>query len=298
MTLVLRTRHDILVEKGRWRAYRWLLLRRLSQLVILVLFLLGPLSGIWIVKGSLTSSLTLEILPLTDPYVLLQSVLAGHLVSMTAIIGAALVIAFYLIVGGKTYCAWVCPVNIITDAAAWLRDRWQIKGGIQFSRSARYGVLIMTLILAILTGVIIWELVNPVSLLYRSIIFGMGLTWVLMIAIFLFDLFLSRRGWCGHLCPVGAFYSLLGSVRLIHVTASQRERCDDCLSCFTVCPEPQIIRSAVKGAKDNISPVIASSHCTHCGRCIDICTQEVFQFSTRFNRDINTVLVNNEEINK
>jgi len=37
-------------------AHRWLLLRRMSQLGILGLFLLGPWAGIWIVKGNLTSS--------------------------------------------------------------------------------------------------------------------------------------------------------------------------------------------------------------------------------------------------
>ena len=52
--------------------------RRFSQLSILALFLLGPWFGLWIVKGNLNSSLTLDVLPLTDPYVLLQSLVAGY----------------------------------------------------------------------------------------------------------------------------------------------------------------------------------------------------------------------------
>ena len=40
------------IEKKGWlKAYKWLILRRLSQLGILALFLLGPWFGIWIVKG-------------------------------------------------------------------------------------------------------------------------------------------------------------------------------------------------------------------------------------------------------
>ena len=35
--------------KGWLQAQKWLLLRRLSQLAILALFLVGPLAGIWIV---------------------------------------------------------------------------------------------------------------------------------------------------------------------------------------------------------------------------------------------------------
>ena len=108
------------VETQGWlKAHKWLLLRRFSQFGILFLFLLGPWFDLWIVKGNLTSSLTLDVLPLTDPYVLLQSLAAGHwpLLS-TALIGAAIVLLFYILVGGRSYCAWVCPVNVITDAAS------------------------------------------------------------------------------------------------------------------------------------------------------------------------------------
>ncbi|WP_246260835.1 hypothetical protein [Candidatus Ruthia endofausta] len=42
---------------------------RSSQIGILLLFLLGPWFDVWIVKGNLSSSLTLNVVPLTDPYV-------------------------------------------------------------------------------------------------------------------------------------------------------------------------------------------------------------------------------------
>ena len=63
---------DAVAAKGWWGAHQWLVLRRVSQLSILGLFLLGPLAGVWIVKGNLTSSVTLNFMPLTDPYILLQ----------------------------------------------------------------------------------------------------------------------------------------------------------------------------------------------------------------------------------
>ena len=31
--------------------------------------------------------------------------------------------------------------------------------------------------------------------------FGMGYGWLMLLALFLFDLFIVRRGWCGHICP-------------------------------------------------------------------------------------------------
>jgi ferredoxin-type protein NapH len=267
----------------KFGAYKWLLLRRLTQLVILSLFLLGPWFGVWIVKGNLASSLTLDVLPLTDPYVLLQSLFAGQTLETAALTGAVIVLIFYFIVGGRVYCSWVCPINIVTDVAASLRDRLNIKGGTSFSRATRYWLLGISLVVAWLTGTIAWELINPVSMVYRGLIFGMGLAWGIIVAIFLFDLFMSKRGWCSHLCPVGAFYSLLGPFSLLRVSASKRDQCDDCLDCFRVCPEPQVIKPALKGAEQQISPVILSPNCTNCGQCIDVCDRNVFNFSTRFN---------------
>jgi hypothetical protein len=110
------------------RAHKWLILRRISQFGILGLFLLGPLAGIWIVKGNLNYSYTLGVLPLTDPYVALQSLATGHVPETLGLIGVAIVVSFYLLVGGRVYCSWVCPVNVVTDAAGWLRNRLGIKG--------------------------------------------------------------------------------------------------------------------------------------------------------------------------
>jgi ferredoxin-type protein NapH len=286
----------VVAEKGWFAAYKWLLLRRFTQLGILALFLLGPWAGIWIVKGNLASSLTLDVLPLTDPYLLLQSFFAGHVLETTAVIGAIIVIGFYLLVGGRAYCSWVCPINIVTDAAGFLRDRLHLKGGTHFSRQVRYWILGMSLVLSVVTGTMAWELINPVSLVQRGIIFGLVSTWFIVAAIFLFDLFISRQGWCGHLCPVGAFYSILGIPSGVRVSAVNRSNCDDCMDCFMVCPENQVIRPALKGEADNIGPVIMSPNCTNCGRCIDVCAKEVFKFSLRFKNSNHVPMVGNKEV--
>nr|HPR07449.1 quinol dehydrogenase ferredoxin subunit NapH [Denitromonas sp.] len=84
-------------------------------------------------------------------------------------------------------------------------------------------------------------------------------------------------------CPVGAFYGVLNSAALIRVTADRRSRCDDCMDCFAVCPEPQVIRPALKAvAQDH--PLILDKDCTSCGRCIDVCGKDVFRLTTRFDR--------------
>jgi len=277
----LRPGAEAIEEKGWLGAHKWLLLRRTSQIGILLLFLAGPWLGLWIVKGNLSYSYTLGVLPLTDPYVLLQALAARQLPEKLAVIGVAIVVAAYLLVGGRTYCSWVCPVNPVTDLAAWLRGRLGIKGSAHVSRSARYWILAMTLVVAALTGAIAWEMLNPVSLLHRGLIFGLGLAWTVIAGIFLFDLFVMRQGWCGHFCPVGAFYSLIGKFSLTRIRLPNRAACNDCMDCFAVCPEQQVIRPALK-AINGAAPIILESNCTNCGRCVDVCSKEVFRFGLRF----------------
>jgi len=284
-------------EKGWLAANKWLLARRFSQLSILSLFLLGPWFGLWLITGNLNSSLILKTVPLTDPYVFLQSLFAGHTPETAAITGAVIVLVFYALVGGRVYCSWVCPLNMITDVAQWLREQFKISGSSTMSRKTRYWILAATLILPFVTGSIAWEMVNPVSMLHRGLIFGMGLAWFIVLAVFLLDLLVSRRGWCSHLCPVGAFYSLLGTHSLIRIRADAREQCDDCMDCFMVCPEQQVIRPALKGlvkpgTDKSAGPVITSANCTNCGRCIDVCAKDVFHFGLRTNNNVNNSYTN------
>lgn len=274
---------EAIAEKGWLRAHKWLILRRISQFSILALFLAGPWFGQWIVKGNLAYSYTLGFLPLTDPYVALQSMAAGHLPETLGLIGMAIVFAIYLLLGGRVYCSWVCPVNIVTDTAGWLRDRLGIKGSAQLGRNTRYWILGMTFVGSAVTGVVLWELINPVSMLHRGLIFGMGAAWTVVLVVFLFDLFVMSRGWCGRLCPVGAFYSLIGRWAPVRVSATKRTACNDCMDCFEVCPEPQVIRPALKGEGKGLGPVILAPNCTNCGRCIDVCSKDVFTFGLRFN---------------
>jgi ferredoxin-type protein NapH len=272
---------DAVREKGWWKAHQWLILRRLSQLSILALFLLGPLAGIWIVKGNLSSSLTLGVLPLTDPFLLAQVLATRHWPETAALTGAAIVLVFYALAGGRVFCAWACPVNMVTDGASWLRRRFNIASGRAPRRALRHWLLAAVLAASAITGVTVWEWVNPVSMTHRALIFGGLAAWGAAAAVFLFDLFVAPRGWCGHVCPMGAAYQLIGRKSLLRVSARRSSACNDCADCFAVCPEPHIIPVPLKG-KGGATPLILTSECTNCGRCLDVCSKDVFTFTHRF----------------
>jgi ferredoxin-type protein NapH len=271
---------------GWFAAHKWLLARRVAQAAFLAAFLSGPLVHVWITKGTLASSLTLGVLPLTDPMMALQALLARHALGSAALIGAAVVLAAYWLVGGRSFCAWVCPVNVVTDFAAWLRARLGIKETLGLDRRLRLWLLLGVVVGSAVTGTIVWEFVNPVTILHRGLVTGSilagGSAAVVVAAVFLFDLGVAAHGWCGHLCPVGAFYGLIGRAALVRVRADNRAACDNCMECFAVCPERQVIAPALRGADKGIGPVITAGDCTNCGRCIDVCSKQVFRFGTRF----------------
>ncbi len=188
-----------------WRRWRFWLLRRCCQIAVVLVFLFGPALGL--LQGSLASSRVLETIPLSDPYILLQSLFAGFWPALDALMGAALGLFFYLLCGGRTFCSWVCPVNALTDLAAWLRRRLGLRKSWRLSRQIRFWLLGATLLLAALSGALVWELVNPVTHTLRALLFGTASGWWLLLMLFLFDLLVAHRGWCGHLCPQGGLLS-------------------------------------------------------------------------------------------
>lgn len=273
--------HGPAPHRSLWRRNRWLLARRASQLSILALFMLGPWAGVWITRGTLASSQLLGVLSLTDPFVALQTLLARHTLETSALVGAVIVGLVYLVAGGRTYCAWVCPINPVTDLASWLRVKLRLPTllrGARPDRRLRYAVLLAALGMSAWLGSAAWETVNPITLLQRALVFGLAGGWGAALAVFLFDLLLLPRGWCGHLCPVGAFYGLLGRAAVVHVSATRRDACTQCGDCFKVCPEPHVIAPALYGAEQGRSPVITSADCIRCGRCLDVCADDVFRF--------------------
>ena len=265
-------------RRGWLHAHRYWLARRTSQILVLAIFLSGPWLGLWIARGNFASSEILGVLPLADPFIFVQSLAAGHTPILLSLIGVATIAAFYFLVGGRVYCSWVCPVNVVTDTAHWLRDKLGLTRDRKLDRRTRLWIMAAAVLASFLSGSIAWEFLNPVSTLQRGIIFGIGAGWGIIAAVFMLDLFVTRRGWCSHLCPVGAFYGLIGKHSLVRVSAINRTACTDCGACFKACPEPHVITPALKGTGTHL---IVSGDCTNCAACIDSCYIDVFQYGTR-----------------
>lgn len=270
---------------GWWRAYRFLILRRLSQLAVIAMFLSGPWWNVWILKGNYSASLFLDSIPLTDPLMFSESLATGYMPEWTTILGVLIVIACYGIFASKAFCSWVCPMNMVTDSAAWLRRKLAIRQSAKLPRNLRYVLLLIILLGSAVTGSLLWEWINPVAAFGRIFVYGSAATLWLTAVIFLFDLLIVEHGWCGHLCPIGACYALIGAKSLVKVRVIERERCDRCMDCYNVCPEPQVLRLPLHGSAQD-SQIILAKDCITCGRCIDVCAEKVFAFGSRFESQI------------
>ena len=262
-----------------WNNYRYLVLRRVTQLTLLVLYFGGNAWGWTVLRGNLSSSLFLDVVPMSDPYAALQMLAAGAVLATDLLIGVAVVTIFYMLIGGRAFCSWVCPVNMITDAANFLREKLginRVQGLKQpASRKIRYWVLVLGLIISAVMGVTAFEFISPISMVHRGIVFGLGFGWAAMLVIFLFDLFVLKDGWCGHICPLGGFYSLIGRFSLIKVHHDEA-KCTLCMKCKVVCPEHQVLHMVGKQS----APVL-SGECTNCARCIEVCDDDALEFSIR-----------------
>jgi ferredoxin-type protein NapH len=258
---------------------KYLLLRRVTQITLLVLYFGANAYGWHILEGTFGASKLFGFIPLADPYTTLQVLATGFVLGADVLLGALIITLFYFIVGGRAFCSWVCPINMVTDLANWLRRKLNLdKEEVNYrflKRRARYWIMVLGLIVSAVVGVAAFEVLSPITIMQRGIVFGFGAGIAIVIAIFLFDLFGVKNGWCGHLCPLGATYSVIGSKSIIRVE-HHHTNCTNCMDCKVVCPENQVLHMI---HKRSIS--VTDAECTNCGRCVDVCNDDALGFSIR-----------------
>ncbi len=256
--------------------HRFLIGRRLVQIGLLILFFGGNYFGWKILTGNYSSATFLGEVNLSDPFALLQVLFSGFIVATDALIGGLIILVVYSLIVGRAFCSWVCPMNIVVDLAGWINKKVGFsKPKIDFGRIAklRYYVFALILLLSAILGFAVFEMISPIGMLHRNIVFGFGTGIIAVVAIFLFDMVARPLSFCHHICPLGAFYSLVSRYRMLKVF-HKVEACTKCNKCFAVCPEKQVL--SIVGKR---SGSIVSGECTNCGRCIEVCDDQALKFS-------------------
>jgi len=258
-------------------ARRFTVARRATQLGILLAFFAGAQLGLPLLTGTLSASKLFGVIPLADPFAVLQMLAARHVPHTSLLLGAGLVLALYGALLGRAFCSWICPVNLVSDAAAAMNRRFELGELLRLSRSTRYWMLGLSLLLSAALGVAAFEWVSPIGLAVRGVTYGLLGGARALFGLFLFELVILRRGFCGHLCPLGAFWSLVGAKALLHV-AFRPEACTHCMACQAACPERQVLSPLL--GKQPARRVDAGT-CTRCARCVEVCEPRALTLAFR-----------------
>lgn len=272
-------------EGKRYFSYR--MKRWIVVIAIHLLFFLSFAIDIQTLEGTLNGSRFLGF-HLIDPFTTIQMYLATYHLPINIIIGTTTILVFYILVGGRTYCSWVCPYGLLSEIGEKLHNYLVNKKLIKrrsFNHKIRHVFWIMFMVMAFSSGYLVFETFNVVGILSRFITYGwsLAISWVLVV--FLIEVFYSRRAWCTYICPIGTTYGYIGKVSVLRI--QWNDNCDHCMVCHDVCFENQVLdltkakydkERKEKGIK---TQYVTGADCTLCGRCIDVCHSDALKFDFR-----------------
>ncbi len=268
-----------------YRAKRWIVV-----LAVHLLFFLSFAIDIQTLEGTLNGSRFLGF-HLEDPFTTLQVFLATHKIPINMLIGTITIVFFYLLIGGRTYCSWVCPYGILSEIGEKLHNTLVHKKIIKerkFDHRVRHVFWVGFLLLSLVSGYLVFETFSVVGILSRFIAYGWSLALVWVVVVFLIEVFYSRRAWCTYICPIGTTYGYLGKVSAMRI--EWNDNCDHCMVCHDVCFENQVLEltkakyDKERKEKGITREYVTGADCTLCGRCIDVCHSDALNFDFRLKK--------------
>jgi len=204
------------------------------------------------------------------------------------IIGTATIVIVYMLIGGRTYCAWVCPYGLLSE----IGEKWhntlvskKIIKERKFDHRVRHVFWAIFLVLAFFSGFLVFETFNVVGILSRMVAYGWSLALLWVVAVFAIEVFYSRRAWCTYICPIGTTYGYIGKVSALRI--EWNDNCDHCMVCHDVCFENQVLEitkakyDKQREEKGITREYITGADCTLCGRCVDVCHADALNFDFR-----------------
>ena len=253
-------------QPEKLRRIRWLVL-----LAVNLLFVLSYYLDIQLLEGALTAS-RFAGFHMADLNSALQVMLAFKHVLINLLIGTATVFVMWWLLGGRTFCSWVCPYHLLAEWAEMLHLKLAARKLVKdhpFDRRARTLLWLLFAVLAFVTGYTVYETISPTGILSRALIYGPGLALAWVAALLLVEIFYSRRAWCRYACPIGLTYGLVGATSPLRVTYNL-ESCFHEGECRKVCLVPHVLDTVIKGRARDLNVDIGAD-CTRCGRCVDTC---------------------------
>jgi ferredoxin-type protein NapH len=264
------------LKNNKWRNRRWAVLL-FANLLFVVSFWLD----IQILEGSLTASRFVGF-HLIDLNSALQVMLAHKHIIVNLVIGTATIVLLWLLLGGRSFCSWVCPYHLVAELTEKLHLKLaenRIVSDHEFHRGTRTVFWLLFGAMAWVTGYTVFETVSPTGILSRALIYGPGLAlgWILLLL--LFEVFYSRRAWCRYVCPIGLTYGAVGVLSPLRVYY-RLEQCFHEGDCRKVCLVPHVLDVVIKGRSPQAEMPIGPD-CTRCGLCVDVCPSGALTYNVK-----------------
>ena len=256
-----------------------------------------------------------DVIDFICPLGALETLLAGHEIVPRLLLGVAIAL-FAIVVFGKAFCSWACPVPRLRQLIASKRQRHAERLACDAAASramdrrknaqplltrkkidSRHIVLGGAIVSSFAFGFPVFCLVCPIGLTFGTVIllwrFVQFNQWTWAIVIFPLIVAVEivvLRKWCGSVCPVGALLSLLARANRAFVFASDDKAClrkqgHSCNACAKVCPEHIDI---VEDLGDK-----PAFECVKCGRCADACPAHAIEMKL-FSKKMTQSLRNEE----
>jgi len=262
--------------RKKWKVRRWA-----SIIIINLLFVLSFQFDIQMVEGALTASRFVGF-HMADLNSALQVTLAYKHMVINLVIGTVTVFILWFLVGGRTFCSWVCPYHLVSEIGEMVHLKLVEKGLVKdhpMDRRLRTVLYVIFALLAFVTGYTVFETINPVGILSRAFTYGASLALVWVGVLFLVEVFYSRRFWCRYACPIGLTYGLVGSISPMRIEYNM-ENCHHEGECRKVCLVPHVLDITKMGYGDDVK-IDVGADCTRCGMCVDICPTDSLKYKVK-----------------